>query len=359
MKLQRARGGALLGACIALSACGGKPGSGAGAGGGGGAGPANIGAPAPAAPVGSLPVDLAALDTTTLVLLRADEAGLTERARVELPDAVEQLVWRTPDELYATLVGGAVVTVQDGQARAVALPPPEAWDRPNPEPGGELERVAMERLHADADGGVWLGRCQWGDIYDGGHCAVWSWARLAPGAPAMADEPRPARAATPWVLEAPAGFALALEAFQPPTDPEEPDPYPLEPRDRVRCAGPDTASVYPDDDAASEAGFAGAAIGPWVSHDPPAYLAGPVYDGLGGAPEYDAVSRGAVDADVSWRLFRACDPEPLAEPDAVELGPAGVWAYSAGGAWRVMLLGRELGALPDNLYAVTFAPPRP
>lgn len=175
-------------AVLALAACGGR--NGGGTAGGGPVG--NQGEPAAPAFVGSLPVDLVALDMTTLVFVRVAADGVRELRRLEMPDAIEQVAWASPDELYVRLADGGVQVVRGGEAAAVALPPDEAWQVPNPQPGGDLEPLARDELRIDPDGGAWLGRCQWGIPYDAGYCEVWTWARLVPGATVGPRRPRPA-----------------------------------------------------------------------------------------------------------------------------------------------------------------------
>jgi hypothetical protein len=144
----------------------------------------------------------------------------------------------------------------------------------------------------------------------------------------------------------PPGYRLETDSFQPRSDPEL-DEGPRDPVERLRCTGPDGVTQLPADAVASDHDFYGVEQGPWVSYDPPQFLVGHLAPGL-------------ADLVPSWRLYRACEQDPIAELSAHALGPAGVWAYAVdSGGWRVMLDGKEVGVVPDNLYGLTFAPPRP
>ncbi|MCB9562998.1 MAG: hypothetical protein H6708_21545 [Kofleriaceae bacterium] len=319
---------------LALAACGGR--NGGGTAGGGPVG--NQGEPAAPAFVGSLPVDLVALDMTTLVFVRVAADGVRELRRLEMPDAIEQVAWASPDELYVRLADGGVQVVRGGEAAAVALPPDEAWQVPNPQPGGDLEPLARDELRIDPDGGAWLGRCQWGIPYDAGYCEVWTWARLVPGATVGTEAPA-TREPTPWRLGPPPGVELSLV----PSRAGDRD----EPVDLMRCQSGGVSAEYPDPDGRADPDFYGMELGRWLAHDPPIYLAARL------EPGFDAYSE-------DWHLFLACEPTPMAAHVNYELGPAGVWAFSSEGEpWKIQVEGREVGQLPGELYSLTFAPPRP
>ncbi len=309
----------------------------------------NVDTTPPAQPVGSLPVDLVLSNTSGLVFFRADDDGLHEVRRVDLPDGIESKVWRTPEELYVSTVGDQLLVIRGGAVTPVELPPPAQWERPNAQDDDAVP-VRMEDLYVDAEGNVWLGRCQWGQIYDGGYCQTWAYARVAPGPAGFVGPPAVKRDELAWIKPAPTGFRTARAPFQPPPDEdadEDAEAAPRDPVDRVRCEGPAGAVMIPDDEVASGPDFYGTEVGAWVAHEPPMLLVGWLYPGLG-------------DYGVTWHLHRGCEAEAIVELEDVAFGPAGVWAYQALSAgWRVMLDGRELGVVPDDLYAPVFAPPRP
>ncbi|MEZ4368098.1 MAG: hypothetical protein R2939_17725 [Kofleriaceae bacterium] len=171
---------ALTGAAL-VAACGGGIGGGVN-----GAGAVGLGAP----------TTMLVTSASRATFYRIDGDRLVVAREASLPGAVADVDWvgAEPVVLIADSTEDGSERMELGAIgelgyRPIAVPVGELWAV---EHGEDLEYFDEPRwsLDVDADGAVWLGRCEWGYLADDNPCTEWVYARVE-GGPLITRRDRP------------------------------------------------------------------------------------------------------------------------------------------------------------------------